>query len=288
MRKFRIIYDEPGQSCNRFWSYVSSISWALENDGIVYVLFWDRNFEDFDKLFLKSEIIKFPFYNKMLWNFHVGSCYLYRSLFSKTVGHPIMRLKYREWYKSGGKYNFVSGWKTRGSTNYCQYTEVFKQLFRPNDNVVNKVDSLFEQIRHDFDFIIGIHIRRGDYKDYRDGIYYYSHEQYKKKMDELLELYKEGRNVCFFIASNEKVPIDVFTGLKFFIIPNASMAEDLYALSKCDCLVGPSSTFTRWVSFIEKIPLYYIFDIRKEINGHTVFTPIHDFFHFENGDTLPF
>lgn len=288
MKKFKIIYDEPGQSCNRFWSYIASISWALENNAIVYVLFWDHNFKDFDQLFLNNKLIKFPFYKENLWNFHIRSFFPYRSLFSRTIGHPFMRKMYRKWYYDGEKYNFVSGWKTRGSANYIRYREVFKTIFRPNDDIVREIDTFFNGIHESFDFVIGVHIRRGDYREYRNGIYYYSHTQYREKMLEMEEVYKKQKNVCFFIASNERVPLDVFKGLNVFYIPENSTAADLYALSKCDRLIGPSSTFTRWVSFIENIPLYYIFDIQKRIDNDQLFSPILDFYHFKNGESLPF
>ena len=38
--------------------------------------------------------------------------------------------------------------------------------------------------------------------------------------------------------------------------------EDLYALARCDYLIGPPSTFSAWASFYGKVPLYFIEDVR--------------------------
>lgn len=36
---------------------------------------------------------------------------------------------------------------------------------------------------------------------------------------------------------------------------NPAIVEDLYALSRCNYIMGPPSTFTMWASFIGDVPL---------------------------------
>ena len=105
-------------------------------------------------------------------------------------------------------------------------------------------------------------------------------------MDQVKDVYSD-KKVCFFIASNEQIPQEMFQGLHCSCIDNANAATDLYALSLCDRLVGPPSTFSRWASFVNHVPLYFIFDKDEKIESDSQFCPIADHFHFENGNEIP-
>lgn len=73
-------------------------------------------------------------------------------------------------------------------------------------------------------------------------------------------------NVLFYISSNEKIS-NIFSE-QFRIVekPLDSAVGDLYALSQCDYIIGPPSTFNCWASFIGNTPLYTIFKKDETIN----------------------
>jgi Glycosyl transferase family 11. len=99
--------------------------------------------------------------------------------------------------------------------------------------------------------IVGVHIRRGDYKEWLDGIYYFSDEAYSRAMKDLeKQLLEKGEKVKFLICSNEKINLNSFSELDCFIIPESSSEKDLYALSKSDYIIGPPSSFSQWASFL--------------------------------------
>ena len=83
------------------------------------------------------------------------------------------------------------------------------------------------------------------------------------------------------------MPLELFKELHCFNVENANAATDLYALSLCDRLMGPPSTFSRWASFVNHVPLYFIFDKNQKIQSDSQFCPIADHFHFENGSEIP-
>ena len=58
----RIIVDSPGQTCNRFWSYLDSIAWAIINKRRVYILWWDPSIKYYKNL-RKNPYVIFPFYS---------------------------------------------------------------------------------------------------------------------------------------------------------------------------------------------------------------------------------
>ena len=83
--------------------------------------------------------------------------------------------------------------------------------------------------------IVGVHIRRGDYREWRDGIYYYSDEVYDKYISQMRELLK-GKKVKFLICTNEKCEISsediVFSHEPWYI--------DHLLLGMCDYTMGHS------------------------------------------------
>ena len=67
--------------------------------------------------------------------------------------------------------------------------------------------------------------------------------------------------IRFVICSNEKLDLSYFreAGLEVNAGPGHE-ALDLYALSKCDLIIGPPSTYNLWASFLNDVPLFWIRD----------------------------
>jgi hypothetical protein len=66
------------------------------------------------------------------------------------------------------------------------------------------------------------------------------------------------QNVGFLICSDERIELKNFDGLNVFQIKDAILIDDLYALSECDYIIGPPSTFSEWASFYGSVPLRVI------------------------------
>lgn len=52
-----------------------------------------------------------------------------------------------------------------------------------------------------------------------------------------------------------------------------SAAMDLYSLSRCDYIIGPPSSFSRWASLMGHIPIYQIWNKNEEITEKS-FSPL--------------
>lgn len=273
--KYRIICDSENQLCNRFFSYLDSVSWAIRYDKHVFILFWNENIKYFDVL-RNNRYVSFPFYfvEKRKWM---------KALFCRTIDSKLANKLYHS--RFGSKLGFYLGWpmKNRSVTkNLLTDKAELRRIFAPNNDIQSEVNSLFEKFRMRSTLIVGVHIRRGDYKSFMNGRFYYENSVYEKRMDEIVGLCKD-KDVCFYLASNENVPEDLTQKFKTFSIPKANTAEDLFALSKCDILLGPPSTFTGWVSYLNDIPLYYIYDKGQKIESLDSFSPLKDGGHFADG-----
>ena len=120
--------------------------------------------------------------------------------------------------------------------------------------------------------MIGVHIRRGDYKRFEGGKWFYTPEQYYEKMKELSALKMfEGKKIAYVICTNEKNISFPAEGNFTIFNERRHFVEDLYLLSKCDYIMGPPSTFSGWASFYGEVPLYMLKEINTRISDE-IFT----------------
>jgi hypothetical protein len=125
---------------------------------------------------------------------------------------------------------------------------------------------------------LGVHIRRGDYKKWQHGKYYFNDETYRKCMNAFSQKLSENnaKKTVIVIFSNEKVD---FTETPSLMISKESWFIDHLIMSLCDCLIGPPSTFTLWANYIGKNTLFYIKNEEGEMENATLGAHGNDVFH---------
>lgn len=95
---------------------------------------------------------------------------------------------------------------------------------------------------------IGIHIRQGDYKIWHNGIFYYSIAEYLQIVDRITAEMGSKRHIFYiFFDSNLNEEINNYANT---YVSQGSFADDFIAMSKCDIIVGPPSTFSTWSAFL--------------------------------------
>lgn len=267
----RVLIDTRGQTCNNYWCYVYPISDCLENGGRYYLPYYDITIGDYPNM-LGNPYLKFPFYSErlnrkygirkymdFLVHFFTNRFYQHATLFRKFPG------------------TFIDGWATRLKPVPESALPEIRRIFTPSPVITTEMDALFSEVRRDGGKVIGIHIRRGDYKDWRGGKYYYSVEQYAGFCRTIADLFA-GQDVTFFLASNEDIDISLFEGLKVFRHPAPSATYDLYGLSQCDRIAGPPSSFSRFAAFIGGRPIAFITDpgfktpVFRTLKGYGVYS----------------
>lgn len=103
---------------------------------------------------------------------------------------------------------------------------------------------------------VGIHIRRGDYRQFRGGAYHYPAETYRRVMSAIESLVRHRdpeKTVRFLLCSDEPVDIVAFAGFSTLTL-RGGILHDLYGLARCDLIAGPPSTFSQWASFYGGVP----------------------------------
>ena len=273
----KILCDAPGQTCNRLWSYVATIAECVAKKKHMMILFFDYTIDDYPN-FKNCRFIYFPLYQKWFLNKKNGW-----NKFKGLTWKATHNIKLDKIYFFFGAYK---GWNTKTNTTYiAEAKSEIIHIFTPRKEIVDEATTLINEIRKKSDIIIGVHIRQGDYKEWNNGRFFFSLEQYHQFMIRVKTLYST-KNVSFFICSDENVSINCFTRcICYSHNKSTTPTLDLYTLSLCDKIIGPFSTFSRWASFYGNTPLCFLENVNQQFTENS-FSPIVDFFHFYNGKEI--
>lgn len=268
-----INYDSPGQLCNRIWSLIPSIAYGLKYKEKVLVI----NFDEYLHIFFNLN------QNKLI---HFKSQKFVQRLFLSLKSRGHIQNGKSNIFKKLFNLNLIEGWSNRLGNRemVIDQSNNIRPLFNFRKDVATAINDFLSSKGKTT--IVGVHIRRGDYKEWLNGIYYFSDEVYYKVMKNLQkQLLEKGEKVKFLICSNEKINLYNFSELDCFVIPQSSSEKDLYALSKSDYIIGPPSSFSQWASFYGKVPVCYMMCENKELKLSD-FSRIISFNTFENGNIL--
>ena len=156
------------------------------------------------------------------------------------------------------------GWWFRAPPNWLQrHAEKIRDYFRPVEEYARASREAVDRLRRDADVVVGVHIRQGDYRTWHGGKYFFPASRYAGWMQELAAQFPD-RKVAFFVCSDEPRTAYEFPGLAVGL-GAGSPVGDLYALSGCDYIFGPQSTFTQWASFYGNKPLFLLNDANARL-----------------------
>lgn len=147
----------------------------------------------------------------------------------------------------------VKGWPYWDVDNFIKHADVLRKIFVPKEQYQKNALAFLKKINAPDHVFVGVHIRQGDYKEYLDGQYYFTIEEYIKVIMQIQEqLINKGLKPFFIICSNVKVELGAVTFP--YIISDLDAMSDIVLLSKCDYIIGPPSTFSQWSSFYGQVP----------------------------------
>lgn len=161
---------------------------------------------------------------------------------------------------AGMKHVVAQGWYARWYDLFLKYKQEIIGLFAFDEAVKRAPQQLFGSLPK-ADVRLGMHVRRGDYRTWHQGRYYYSDEQFIGLIRQFAALH-QGQRIQVFICGNdpsldEEAYRRALPDMQL-LFPKGNPGEDLYLLSECDYLMGPPSTFTLVASMYHDVPLYWI------------------------------
>ncbi|MFT3694651.1 MAG: alpha-1,2-fucosyltransferase [Kofleriaceae bacterium] len=146
----------------------------------------------------------------------------------------------------------VNGFGFRCEPLIEKHANAIRAFFTPAPHHAKNVSIVLERARRGIDVLIGVHIRRGDFRTFVGGRWFYDDAQYARFMRDAAALFP-GKRVGFLVVSNE--PIDASALGGDVRLGSDHLVEDMYALAGCDYILGPPSTFASWASFYGRVPL---------------------------------
>jgi hypothetical protein len=257
----RIVYSPGGQLCNKLWGYVHFVAYSFkENEKIVFLIFGEY-MHLFPNLRKYKNICFIKNHRKCVRLIH-GACLLMKKRTNRVI----------------------DGWQYRYKTEWLEdFFDKIHFLFSPHPFVIQKCERIISELKNNGQIVVGIHIRRGDYAQYRHGIYYFDDATYIRYMKQIEK--QIGQKVSFFISSTDKISFHD-PDISYFQIPQSTNIEDLYSLSLCDYILGPPSSFSMWASFYGKTPLRVV-SYKDESISLDEFKIIAAFDTFQDGSVLP-
>lgn len=155
----------------------------------------------------------------------------------------------------------VSGWYARFYDDFIKYRAEIVDLFTIDSKFSQPVDDYLARTENTDTKVLrlGVHIRRGDYRTWADGRFFYDDDVYAAHINRYKSWYPDMTVHVYLSTNDPKVNSSAFQTLcPNVIIHNmqGNAPADLYLLSRCDVLIGPPSTFSLVASMYRDIPLY--------------------------------
>lgn len=150
----------------------------------------------------------------------------------------------------------LRGWGFRDNDSFREHADVLRRLFLPISSIQDQVARTVRGARHDGGVLVGVHVRRGDYRTFRGGRFFYDVDRYRGMMEHVRAQLPHAE-VRFLVCSDEEIELDAFSELTV-TRGNGLHIVDLYSLAECDYIMGPPSSFSLWASFYGKRPLCWL------------------------------
>lgn len=159
---------------------------------------------------------------------------------------------------------YIDGWSFRNPIGLKKYRDQIIKAFQPKTEFIKKTKEFIEPLKKKY-FLIGVHIRQGDYKSkkFMNGTWYFNEEEVKNILESYLKKKRRYKQkVMFIICSDGQIDLNQFSDYNFKL-GIGSMIEDLLTLSMCNVIIGSNSTYGSFAAYLGNIP-FFIFDRKKK------------------------
>lgn len=242
-----VISKHSNQLCNRLFSYLPPLSLALETGERAVFLFqfkdYTGHFPNLESL-CSSYLLTSSFNRSMKENIFNGTIKILDKLF-----HLIQLTDEKDYKPTFPRILFNKGWKNGNFPAFIsKHSDELRHLFQPNAEVESRIAARWEHVQEG-ETIVGIHVRRGDYKTCAPH-WFYSLEEYRNFIVLMKkELESKGKKPRFLVCSNERYDSEIFADLPLIPSEGGDMITDLYSLARCNYIAGPPSTYSQWAAF---------------------------------------
>lgn len=211
---------------------------------------------------------KYQFFNICSSPYHNFLMYVIGKYGSKT--HLLPTVNYdltqsgkpeKEKFVLSHRHVVMEGWGLRYYDLYMKHLDEIVRLFDFNREIREKVESIISATSDDDTLRIGVHIRRGDYKTFFHGRYYFLDEAFIHYIKEAARLFPRKKVTVYVCGNDRNLDRDAFRKAlpeALLVFPDGNPGEDLCLLSECDYLVGPPSSFSLIATMYGRAKLHWM------------------------------
>lgn len=161
----------------------------------------------------------------------------------------------------------VAGWGLRCWPLVFEYSGKIRLELQPADYYYRNAADHLDEFEKNHDLLMGVHIRRGDYSSWQDGMYFFDPETYNQWVNSIRNERFPDRDVGFIVSSDESlVEREHFSEDHYLLASgqfNGSYIDSFVQLSLCDYIMAPPSTYSGMAAFIGDTPLFPLYPGRS-------------------------
>lgn len=146
---------------------------------------------------------------------------------------------------------FCGIWLFRDKEAFRKHAATVRRFFRPVAKWREPAEACVAAAREGADRLVAVHMRLTDYAKFNGGAWFYAPADYRRWMEQTAAL-RSGRT-RFLLFSDAPIPTEAFDGLDWRPGPLHPVSAQ-HAMSLCDAILGPPSTFSGWASFMGRVP----------------------------------
>jgi len=245
-----LLTDPYGQTSNNFFQHIHLDSFCKEKGICFFNPFLRKAYSDYPGL--KGNLLQEIMYSIILGLRKSGFLSLLRKK-QFDIDDPIHQAVI-----TNNKILLCKGWLFRSFDTTIKFRKYYQNLFDPKIDKRYYKDTFLKKSFSD-EVLIGVHIRRGDYKYFTNGVYFYNDNVYIDKIHQLLSCLNGKSHKVLLFSDDKTLNIKEFKeSFNEVYISNGSETIDHYLMSQCDYLIGPPSTFSLWASYIGETPFFHI------------------------------
>jgi hypothetical protein len=154
-----------------------------------------------------------------------------------------------------------------------RHQQAVRSLFALRPEVLEPLHVRINALRDAHGPVFGLHVRRGDYRQWLGGRFHFDDATYQRLAVQVIRACGvEQGAAAIAVVSDE--PTDWPARLEGFptVRLTGNAIEDLAALSLCDRIVGPPSTFAMSASLLGAVPYLQVTDPQSPVRSERFFT----------------
>jgi hypothetical protein len=255
-----IFARDKSQMCNNLLQFAHVYAWGRKHNQRVISMRFSYKYPYF-----KIQKTRYAGFFWYLFAKYAAALRLLHTVSFKRDDHREEKVRYMETHH----HFVVSGWFVRFYDEFLEYRNEICDLFQLREEYAEPLQKRMETAmfgKSTDTLRLGLHIRRGDYKDFYAGKFYYDNATYAAYVMEYARQ-NTTKDIVIFISTNDKtVSTNDFEKLcqncqsriKFIVMPENNPAQDMMMLSECDAIIGPPSTFSLTASMYHDVPLCWM------------------------------